>query len=235
MSKLTYDEAAALEATENLSFGRAIITPKLKLVADVTGGGAHGPGRVSRYVDYDRTVGQGWIEDRRSGSKRSGSCIWQLEADQLYYLSGIADGSRSNANYAISTIGGIAKTMTRAELDAERARIWPMGKQLADEAAERQRQDEAARIQRDAERAEARRIELEALAELNAEKAAEIAEKGQEKVEGLPELKGTPKQIAYALNIRKAFAEKHPGDPALKRGTTAKYWIENHKGALYGR
>lgn len=232
MTRLSYDEAAALEATENLSFGRAIITPKLKLVADVTGGGAHGPGRVARYVDYDSMVGQGWIEDRRSGSKRSGSCIWQLEADQLYYLFGIADGSRSDANYAISTMGGIAKTMTRAELDAERAR---MGKQLADEAAERHRQDEAARMQRDAERAEARRIELEALAEINAEKAAEIAEKGQGKVEGLPELKGTPKQIAYALNIRKAFAEKHPSDPALMRGTTAKYWIENHKGALYWR
>jgi hypothetical protein len=47
----------------------------------------------------------------------------------------------------------------------------------------------------------------------------------------LPELSGTPRQIKWALEIRQAFANKNPGSAALKRATTAKYWIE-HRNAL---
>lgn len=48
---------------------------------------------------------------------------------------------------------------------------------------------------------------------------------------GFPELTGTPRQIAWAVAIRAKFAEANPGHPMLKRATTAKYWIENHRGA----
>jgi len=220
--------------TESLSFGRALISPKLILESDVTGGGAHGPGRVARYTDYNSTVGQAWSEDRRSGSKRSGSCRWQLEADQLYHLTGVADGSRSDRDYAICTDGGVARLLSKDELVAERKRRWPMGHQLAVEAAEKRKRDEEERMRVDAERAEARRLEQEALAEMNAERAAEIAALGQPVEEGMPELTGSPKQIAYALTIRKAYAAKHPDDTrAIKTATTAKYWIENHRSVLF--
>ena len=50
--------------------------------------------------------------------------------------------------------------------------------------------------------------------------------------DGLPNLSGTEKQIAWAQEIRKAYAAKNPGDAALKRGKTAKYWIDNHRSIL---
>ena len=58
--------------------------------------------------------------------------------------------------------------------------------------------------------------------------AAQAAAKAEEM--GLPELSGSPKQIAWALKLRAAFAEKNPGHPSLKRATTAKYWIDNRNG-----
>jgi hypothetical protein len=67
-----------------------------------------------------------------------------------------------------------------------------MGKIEAEGEAERRRLAEVERIKRETEMAEARRIENEAPKELNEERAAEIAEKGQDKVDGLPELTGTP-------------------------------------------
>lgn len=223
------------DTIEALSIGRGTINEKLVFTGDVTGGGAYGPGNVSEVVSFDRAVPVRWFRDDRSGSKRSGSCSWQLQADRLYSLTNIANGSRSSADYYVVTDGGVAKKLTREEYDAERTRRWPLAAHEAVEAAERRRVQEQERMAREAAAAEARRIENEALKELNEERAAEIAAKGQEKVEGLPELTGTPKQIAYALNIRAAYAEKHPGDAALKRGTTAKYWIENHRSVLFNR
>lgn len=44
--------------------------------------------------------------------------------------------------------------------------------------------------------------------------------------EGLPDLSGSPKQIQWALQIRNAFSRNNPGNPVLRRATTAKYWIE---------
>lgn len=43
----------------------------------------------------------------------------------------------------------------------------------------------------------------------------------------LPELSGSPKQIAWAMQIRAKVAEANPSDTRLKKATTAKYWIEN--------
>ena len=224
---------------EALDIGRCTITAKLRFVGEVIGGGSGGPGKVYRQTDFNQAVSIRFDTDNRSGTKRSGSCVWQLEADQLYRLDDVAKSSSRTATYYVSTPGGQPVELTQDEFNAECRRRWPLGLQLAREAAEKQRLDDEARIVREAAEAErrsaeaeVRRIENDALKELNAERAAEIAEKGQPDV-GLPVLSGTPKQIAYALSIREAFATKHPGDPALTRGTTAKYWIENHRSVLF--
>lgn len=208
-----------------LSIGLGRINAALEFTGQVTGYGGFGPGRVIVQCDYDHIDVVPFESDDRSGSKkRSGSCTWQLEADRLYTLSNVADSSRSSSTFYVSTFGGVAVERTHAEFHAERARLWPIGWQKATEAAQ-------AEIVRYAAAAERRRIENEALKELNDEKAAQIAAEGQPDT-GLPQLTGTPKQIAYALSIRDAFAKKNPGAKALKT-TTAKCWIENHRSALY--
>jgi hypothetical protein len=217
---------------ERIEIGRGWITENLVFVGPVAAGGAVGPGNVYMQTDFDSHTSVRYFRDDRSGSKRSGSCAWQLEPNRVYRLSDVAYSSRQGATFFVSTYNDQATELSRDEFDAERARIWPMGKQLADEAAERRRVQEEERMRRDAELAEQRRIEQEALAELNAEKAAEIEKNGQPESD-LPVLKGSPKQIAYALTIREAYAKKHPGDATLKRGKTAKYWIENHRSVLY--
>ncbi len=218
---------------ETIEIGRCTIDEKLRFYGQVIGGGSGGPGRVERQTGYKSSTPIYASEDHRSGSRRSGYCVWNLQTDALYEISNCAINSSRTGTFYVMTDGGQAVELSREEFDAERKRRWPMAAQLAVEAAERHRIAEVARMEREAAQVEARRIEHEALKELNDERAAEIAEKGQEKVDGLPELTGTPKQIAYALNIRAAFAAKHPGDAALKRGTTAKYWIENHRSVLF--
>ena len=223
-----------------LEVGRCRINDDLIFAGEVTGGGAHGPGRVLEVTGYESRDLVRMIKDNRSGSKRSGHCVWQLSANCIYVLAGIADGSRSSGDYYVSTYGGAPAELTLREFQSELEQRYPNGKAKAEEEAKIRHLAAEQRAARELEEAQERRrvmeqraIETEALREINAEKAAEIAEKGQELVEGLPELTGTPKQIAYALSIRDAFAKKHPGDAALKRGTTAKYWIDNHRTALY--
>lgn len=65
------------------------------------------------------------------------------------------------------------------------------------------------------------------------EAAKERAKKNAEAL-GLRELKGTPKQVAWALQIRDAFASANPNSPNLRRATTAKWWIENRTRLLTG-
>jgi hypothetical protein len=211
--------------------GRAFLSDDLRLSSPVAGGGQVGPGSVSRHVDYDQTQQQRWVEDKRSSSKRSGEVVFQLQGDALYVLNGIATGSSSSGTFYLSTFGTPTK-LTPEQFEAERARLWPLGKEAAEGRKALQARTEAARIQREAEEAERRRIAREALVEINEQRAAELVAAGQPDI-GLPALSGTPKQIAYALEIRKAFAIRHPGDAALKRGKTAKYWIENHRSVLY--
>lgn len=50
--------------------------------------------------------------------------------------------------------------------------------------------------------------------------------------DGLPNLSGTEKQIAWAKDIRREYAIRNPGSAELKRGKTAKYWIDNHRSIL---
>lgn len=218
---------------EEIEIGRCTITVNLRFIGEVIGGGTGGPGKVAEITGYNGRRPVYWDRDNRSGSKRSGYCEWQLEADRLYEISNVAISSRHTDTFYVSTAGGQPVELSREEFDAERARRWPLEREEAIAAAERRRVEEEKRMKRDAEIAEQRRIEREALKELNDEAAAEIEKNGQQSDDGLPELTGTSKQIAYALNIRKAYAEKHPSDAALKRGTTAKYWIENHKSVLY--
>ncbi|MGB3540712.1 MAG: hypothetical protein WBA42_21370 [Mesorhizobium sp.] len=217
---------------EILGLGRGQLFESLRFNGHVAGGGAVGPGKVFEYTDYEASSYVYFENDFRSGSKRSGYCVWQLEKDRLYKLVDIAYSSSKSGTYYLSTFGDEPEELSESGFEAERRRVWPLGYERAEEKkAERQRA-EAERIERETAEAERRRIEREALAELNAEKAAEIEKNGQAET-GLPKLTGTPKQIAYALSIREAFARKHPDDAALKRGTTAKYWIENHRRALY--
>lgn len=218
---------------EEIEVGRCTITTNLRFIGEVIGGGTGGPGKVSEITGWTGRRSVYWDRDNRSGSKRSGNCVWQLEADRLYQIDNVAVSSRNTDTFYVSTDRGQPVELSREEFDAERARRWPLEREEAIAAAERRRVEEEARMQREAEIAEQRRIEREALKELNDEAAAEIEKNGQSVEDGLPELSGTPRQIAYALNIRKAYAEKYPGDAALKRGTTAKYWIENHKSVLY--
>ena len=42
----------------------------------------------------------------------------------------------------------------------------------------------------------------------------------------LPDLKGTPKQVAWALEIRESAYKKDPTFAGLKKATKAKYWID---------
>ncbi|MGE4340648.1 MAG: hypothetical protein AB7E55_32565, partial [Pigmentiphaga sp.] len=46
---------------------------------------------------------------------------------------------------------------------------------------------------------------------------------------GLPKLTGTPRQIEWATRLRANFAQANPEHPTLRRATTAKYWIDNHR------
>lgn len=225
---------------EGIGLGRCEITEKLVFIGEVIGGGTGGPGKVTQYVDYVRTAPIYWFRDDRSGSKRSGSCSWQLEADELYRIDDVAVSSRETKTYYVSTFGGQPAKLTADEFEAERVRLWPLGAQLAIEAAaqrkiddEKRREREAAEAERRRQEFERRQIEIAALKEINEERAAEIAEKGQPVDGGLPELTGTSKQIAYALNIRAAYAAKNPGEANPKKATTAKYWIENHRSILY--
>lgn len=92
--------------------------------------------------------------------------------------------------------------------------------EIAREAQQRRYEEEA---KERAERMEQLRIERAALAEIAAEEAAEA---------GYPKLTGTEKQIAYADQIRAAYAKSNPGAKVLMDRLTAKWWIENHRSAL---
>ncbi|KJS38082.1 MAG: hypothetical protein VR70_10840 [Rhodospirillaceae bacterium BRH_c57] len=70
----------------------------------------------------------------------------------------------------------------------------------------------------------------EAINEKRKREAEEAAAKAKE--DGLPELKGTERQVAYAEEIRAKFAQFNPGHVNIKKAKTAKFWIENHKGIL---
>lgn len=218
-----------------LELGCGTLDEDLRFTGEVAGGGAVGPGYIGEVLGYNKSTSIRMKKDNRSGSKRSGSCIWQLETDKLYILRDIAYSSSRSATYYVSTAGGIAVNLDEDEYEAEKARRWPIERQDYLDKLERRRVAEIDRIDRETERARVREQEREALKEINAEKAAEIEEKGQEAREGFPELTGTPKQIAYALSIRDAFAAKNPGERSLKTATTAKYWIENHRSVLYAR
>lgn len=215
-----------------LDIGRAGLFENLRFRGEVAGGGAVGPGKVYECTDYGASSHVYFKDDNRSGSKRSGYCVWQLEKDRLYKLADIAYSSSRSSTYYLTTFGDEPALLSSDDFDAERRRLWPLGFQKAEEDKAHRAKAEAERIERETAEAARRQIEREALAELNAEKATEIAKNGQPSGD-LPALTGTPKQIAYALTIREAFMKRNAKAKALKTATTAKFWIENHRSVLY--
>ena len=211
-------------------------------VGAVTGGGAHGPGSVTRFVDYSATVRERFDSDDRSGSRRSGSCAWSLRPNTFYRLTDVATSNSGTDDYCVVTgaPGEEPRFLKRSAFDAERRSKWPESAAAHDvaeaEAARKAEEAERVRIAAAAERrAEEERYQARLAEEAAARRAAndeaadKIAREGQDTSDGLPALKGTPKQIAWALTIRAKVAAKNPKDPSLKKGKTAKYWIENHR------
>ena len=195
----------------------------ISFVGQVTGGVANGPGSVYEQTGFNSADRLRWSEDGRSGSGRSGWVRWDLRADRLYSLEGVAANSSRSASYYLSTFDGDVVELTRSEFEAERRRVWPLGAHQAEEAERRRVADEAARIEAERREVERLRVERAAMAEIAQEKAAEL---------GLPALKGTDKQVSFALQIRDAVMKVTPSEPALKKRVTASWWIENHRSAL---
>ena len=225
-------EASRQPKRKRLGLGREnIISVDLEYTGHVAGGGAVTPA-VKVVTGYDQTSYVRYEGDYRSGSKRSGWIVWDLEEDRLYVLYGVAVSSRAGETCYVSTFGGQTVELTAREFKAEQARLFPQGAELAKVREEARRAEEERRA---AERIEIEKRRIEENERRRIELAAEterIEAEGQGDT-GMPELKGSPKQIAWALKIRAAYAMQHPSDAALKRGTTAKYWIDNHKSALW--
>ncbi|MBO1020420.1 hypothetical protein IPV08_10615 [Methylobacterium sp. SD274] len=230
-------EAPAAEpATVELHLGRGLVTrigDRIRFYGQVTGGGANGPGNVEVSLGYAKSNRVRFAEDHRSGSKRSGSVEWHLQADRLYALSNVALNSSRSSGFYVSTFKGTLTELDRDEFEVERRRVWPLQAEEHDAAAERRRQDELVRMEREQAQAEERRIAREALTEKNAEEAERLRKEGQPRVAGLPKLTGTAKQVAYAISIRNAVMARQPDLPALRTERASKFWIETHRGALY--
>lgn len=229
-------EAPAKPAKIELELGRGFVTRRgnrITFYGEVTGGGANGPGNIEAATGFEASTRIRFSEDNRSGSKRSGSCNWDLEPDRLYALSNIAYNSRTSESYWISTFGDTLTELSRSEYRAELRRLYPLQADERDQAQARRRREEEARIERERAEVERRRIEREALTAQNAADAARIEAEGQQEIDGMPALSGSPKQVAYALKIREAVRRQSPSLRAIKTATTAKYWIETHRSALY--
>lgn len=215
---------------EAIEVGDCTIGKDLRYYGKVAGGGDVTPS-VAIVTGYDGLSRVRYSADLRSGSKRSGRIAWDLDEDALYVLYDVAYNSRRGSTRWISTYSGVTKELSEREFNAELLRLYPAGAEAAKAKAETRRllaeQQAVAEAKREreyAERMENRRLELEAEAE-------RIAEEGQGN-DGLPDLTGSPKQIAWALKIRAAVVASGRKMSALKTATTAKYWIDNYKGVL---
>jgi hypothetical protein len=172
--------------------------------------------RIYRKVDYDRIA----IAPSLNAARRS--C--QLETDALYRISNVPSTDR-NDNYYIATHGGIAQCLSQTAYDDAVEYSFP-------ERAAQVRLEKERTTQRAAQRTRIMaRGGRRALLEKNVVAAATIEQFGQAESE-YPKLTGTPKQIAFAIDIRAEYALRHPGDRSLKTATRAQYWISNHKRIL---
>lgn len=214
---------------EALSIGRDTIKSTLSLEASVVAGGAVTP-RVTVYGNYDKREGVAHIADYRSGSRRSGSLLFKLEADRLYDIYS-ARNSSSGWTSLISTFDGVTKELNTEEFEEELRRRFPSGCELAQVKAEQRRIAEEAHQQAELVRERERLEQMKARQAQLAAEAEKIVAEGQPTSE-LPVLSGSPKQIAWALRIRDAIAARDPKHTSLRRATTASFWIENHRHAL---
>lgn len=88
-----------------IEIGRCTITEKLRFIGHVVGGGAGGPGKVLMYTGWETGRNVRWDRESMSHSGRSGSRVWQLEADQLYKIDDVAISSRKTDTFYTKTCG----------------------------------------------------------------------------------------------------------------------------------
>jgi len=162
--------------------------------------------RVFRRIDYARSRYEGKVNR-----------TFQLQKDGLYRIHNVPG---LDAHVCISTLDGVPSILSEEELKTAEERVFPAGFALA---RAKQEEEEHQRELRDR-----RRLSHSARVERNTVLAAIIEEDGQ-RGSDYPPLSGTPKQIAWAIEIRKEFARQHPTDRVLRNATRAKYWIENHR------
>lgn len=188
---------------------------------------------VRIHTDYAASGTLQPMIENLSRSRRSGAISWKLQADRLYTLDGVNVTSNRGATRYLSTFDGKTAVFTNhVAFEAELRRRFPTGAELSDVlAAQREAEAEIDRRLR-IEREQARLAQIEERRATLAVEAKVVEEKGQEKRDGLPLLKGSFKQVAWATRIRDRVKALEPKNPALKRGTTASYWIENYRNVL---
>ncbi|GGD87852.1 hypothetical protein GCM10011390_03260 [Aureimonas endophytica] len=234
----------AAPVRERVDVGReGWVDADLEYTNYVRGGGDVTP-TVTVYDDYAQTRRLRYDSDGLSGSRRSGWISWNLSENRLYRLDGVSISSSKGATRWVSTFEGVTTYYKEAAaFEAERRRRFPVGFELEKVREEQRRVETEARQRREIEEQKARleRMKIEA-----AEREKEIAEKwavldaeaqrieaeGQTTTDGLPLLKGSARQVAWALRIRSAVHRREPANAALKRATTASYWIENYRSVL---
>ncbi|WP_062117140.1 hypothetical protein [Aureimonas sp. AU40] len=235
----------AAPVRERIEVGReGYVRADLEYTNYIRGGGAITP-TVSVYRDYGDVRRMQYTSEGMSGSRRSGWISWQLEANRLYRMDGVNVSSTRAVTYYVSTFDGVTKIVPASTIETVKRALFPVGYELAQVRAEQARVAEEARQARlvveERERLERMKIEAarreaelaEKKATLTAE-AAKVETEGQQVVEGLPLLTGSPKQVAWALRIRDAVQKREPKNAALKRAKKASYWIENYRTVLGG-
>jgi len=199
--------------------------------SQIIGGVAYGPGALKRFVCPD------WVnlrvaEDRRSGSKRSWCVVFDISIPGVYSYCGVAHGNRSTANgfFGRTVTGELLKIASDSDCHKRLCELHPVYGDIEaarQEAAALKAKMEAERTLREQQEMAERAAEWQR--ELNGKRAqAEIAREELKQVGvTLPRLTGTPKQCAWANDLRAAYALKHPGSDSLAAQTSAKWWIEN--------
>lgn len=197
--------------------GRSRVVGTHHVVAAITGGGAAGPGYVEKMLAYEQWKKMRWVADHRSGSGRSGVVHIGLDGDGLYRWRLAGASGKTHSGYFLISGDDVSDV---DDDDYER------------HIAENYAADVAAHRAAEAAQAEAKALEERRRAEMLA-KATEAAER--QKAEALariaeadlPELTGSPKQIAWGNDIRARLFARKADDPRLRSQTAAKWWIDH--------
>lgn len=180
-------------------------------------------GQISRCIDYDQST---LIRNFDDGDRTP----IQLEPDSVYLVRARGWGGQSE-KFFVSTFEG------SPDLIFSLAKVFPEGfarvcAEQERKSAEEKRKHEERVKQRDEERRiQERRTKLRRQIDTL---ALDIYRNKGRQPGGFPSLSGTPKQIAFAIIIRNAVAERTPDHADLrdKKITRATQWINNHIWAL---